>query len=282
MTISAPAKINLTLEVLGVRPDGYHKIRSVMQTVTLCDILHFSSSPETSIKSTSTAWDAGKSLVAHATALLRQETGDTRGAAITVEKHIPLTSGLGGDSSDATATMVGLNRMWQLGLSRGRLAELAAQLGADVTFFLYGGTARAEGKGEKVTPLPPLSHHFVLLVVPDVPRPPGKTAQLYASLKRNHYTDGHITEKAIEKLNNRRPPHLFNTFENVAFTKESRLTTYRNHLLKMGAREVHLCGSGPALFTLIKDRSEAEELYTRCQNQGMEAYLVETRDREFD
>jgi 4-diphosphocytidyl-2-C-methyl-D-erythritol kinase len=108
---SAPAKLNLTLEVLGSRPDGYHEIRSVMQMIGLADTISFAPADEISWRSDSPEWDAGKSLVSRAAALLREQTGATGGAAIFVEKRVPLLSGLGGDSSDAAATLLGLNEL---------------------------------------------------------------------------------------------------------------------------------------------------------------------------
>ena len=277
LTIPAPAKLNLTLEVLARRPDGYHEIRSVIQTVSLCDRLAFRASEQVEIKSDSAEWSAEKSLVSRAVKLVRETTGISKGIAIEVENRIPLISGLGGDSSAAAATLRGLNQVLNLNLTQERLLELAAQLGSDVPFFLHGGTALAGGRGEVLTPLPPLPHHLAVLVIPDVPRLPGKTAKLYASLNTSHFTDGQITQRMVEELEDgREPSTLFNTFENVVFAAGSEMKVYRDHLKKMGAPHVHLAGSGPALFTLLKDKTEAEELYTRCRNQKMETYLVET------
>jgi len=277
LTVLAPAKLNLTLEVLGKRPDGYHEIRSVFQTINLCDRLRFQLSQKITFKSNTPDWTPEKSLVAKTVNLLQETTGVAKGVTIEVSNHIPLVSGLGGDSSDVAATLRGLNQLWELDLSPEKLLELATQLGSDVAFFLHGGTALVEGRGEIVTPLPPLPHHWVVLVVPDVPRLPEKTKQLYASLKTSHYTDGQITQKLVDELREgREPTTLFNTFENVAFTRFSKLKVYREHMLKIGAPSVHLAGSGPTLITLIKDKAQAKDLYTRCQQQSMETYLVET------
>lgn len=280
LTILAPAKINLTLEVLARRPDSFHEIRSVIQTITLCDSLSFRLSREVALKSDMPHWIPEKSLVSKAVSLLQEITGGAKGVTIEVSKRIPLVSGLGGDSSDAAATLRELNKLWELGLSQEKLLDLAAQLGSDVAFFLYGGTALVEGRGEIVTPLPPLPHMWVLLIVPDVPRPPDKTKQLYASLSSNHYTDGQITRRLVEKLREggEFTPSIFNTFENVVFTRSSEVKVYRDHTVKIGARipSVHLAGSGPALFTMIKDKAQAEDLYARCQKQYTETYLVET------
>ena len=277
LTVLAPAKLNLTLEVLGKRPDGYHEIRSVFQTINLCDHLRFQLSQKVTFQSNVPDWTPAKSLVAKTVSLLQKTTGVAKGVTIEVTNHIPLVSGLGGDSSDAAATLRGLNKLWELGLSTENLLELTAQLGSDVTFFLYGGTALVEGRGEVVTPLPPLPHSWIVLAVPDVPRLPEKTKQLYASLKTSHYTDGQITQKLVDEIKEgKEPSTLFNTFENVAFARFSKLKVYRDHIIKIGAPSVHLAGSGPTLFTLLKDKAQAEDLYARCQQQGMETYLVET------
>ena len=282
LTVRAPAKINLTLEVLGRRSDGFHEIRSVLQTINLCDSLHFQPDQGIALKSDLPDWSAKESLVAPAFNLLQRATRCSRGATIEVDKRIPLMSGLGGDSSDAAAVLRGLNEFWGLSLSQERVLDLAVQLGSDVAFFLYGGTALAEGRGEVVTPLMPLPHIWVVLVVPDVPREPGKTAQLYANLNTSHYTDGEITERLVKVLNEGvelKPSLLFNTFENVAFEYFSGLKVYKEHIIKLGAPHVHLAGSGPALFTMMQDKSQAEDLYTRCKQQGMETYMIETMGR---
>jgi len=277
MIMEAPAKLNLTLEVLSKRPDGYHEIRSVVQAISLCDRLTFRAGRSVEIKSASPDWSVEKSLVSRAVNLVRETSGVKRGIAIEIENHIPLISGLGGASSAAAATLRGLNAIWQLKLSVEKLLELAAQLGSDVSFFLCGGTALVQGRGEVVSALPDFPHHWAVLVMPDVPRLPGKTAALYASLNASHFTDGQITERMVKELKeDKEPSALFNTFENVAFAGGSKLKVYRDHIRKMGAPHVHLAGSGPALFTLLKDKIQADELYTRCKQQNMETYLAET------
>ena len=279
LTLLAPAKINLTLEVLGERPDGFHEIRSVIQAINLCDSLRFRLSDKLQFGGDNPDFVPEESLVSRAAALLQQISGFSKGATIEISKRIPLASGLGGDSSDAAAILRGFNMLWRLGLSLSELAELAPRLGSDVAFFLYGGTALVEGRGERVTPLPSLPHRWIVLMVPDVPRMPEKTKQLYASLKPSHYTDGQITGNFIRVLNEGgefKPSMLFNTFENVAFDFFPELKVYKRHLVKLGASHVHLAGSGPALFTLVEDKAQAEDLYTRCQQQGIECYLTDT------
>ncbi|MFC1873865.1 4-(cytidine 5'-diphospho)-2-C-methyl-D-erythritol kinase [Chloroflexota bacterium] len=281
LTVLAPAKLNLTLEVLGKRPDDYHEIRSVIQAINLCDQLSFQSAEDIEFRCDLPGWVAQESLVSRVVGLLREVTGGTQGAAVSIVKSIPLVSGLGGDSSDAAAMLRGLNKLWELGLSREVLLELAGRLGSDVAFFLYGGTALAEGRGEIITSLPPLPRMWVVLAVPPVSRMPGKTGQLYASLDAGHYTDGQITERLLNVLREDRAfdaSLLFNAFENVAFTRFSALRVSRDHMVKIGALDVHLAGSGPALFVLFRERGPAEELYLRLKSQRLELYIAETVD----
>ena len=279
LTIKAPAKINLTLEVLGKRPDGFHDIKSVLQTIDLCDILYLEGDKGVAFKCGMPGWAAEKSLLPRTVNLLKNTTGCSKGVTIEIEKRLPLMSGLGGDSSDAAALLRGLNQLWKLGLSPEKLQELSAQLGSDVAFFLRGGTALVEGRGEIITPLPVLPRMWVVLVVPDIPGEPGKTGRMYASLKPEHFTDGRITEnfiKTLHKASEFSSSMLFNTFENIAFKIYSGLNIYQEHLIKLGAPRVHLAGSGPTLFTIFQDKEKAEDLHARCKTQGMQAYLAST------
>jgi len=173
----------------------------------------------------------------------------------------------------------GLNKLWGLGLSRDKLVELAAQLGSDVSVFLFGGAALVTGRGEIVTPLPPVSPEQVVLLLPQVPRMPGKTKRLYASLEASHYTGGQITDRLVAHMTGGgevMPSMLFNVFDDVARDSFTGLEEYRQQFLKAGAEEVHLAGSGPTLFTMMKDRVRAEKIYQRLQEQGLESCLVET------
>ena len=291
LTIQTPAKINLTLEVLSKRPDGYHEIRSVIQAISLHDTLHFESNRENIIKSDDASWIAEQSLVSKAVALFRQATGSSEGVEITVERRIPLGAGLGGDSSDAAAVLRGLNRLWQLSLPFEKLLEMARQLGSDVSFFLYGGTALLEGRGEIVTPLPnpppawlvlglpPTPPTLFALGVPPIPPMQNKTKLLYEVLRKNHYTDGSITRKFIEEIKSGGSisnSMIFNTFENVAFSVFPGLNASREHFIKLGTPSVHLAGSGPALFSLMPDNADSESLYIQLNKQRMSPVTAQT------
>lgn len=279
VTVSAPAKINLTLEVLGEREDGFHEIRSVIQTIDLCDTLHFRAGSRIEIKSDLPGWVAGQSLVTKAVAVLREATGFSGGAGIEIEKRVPLLSGLGGDSSDAAAVLKGLNRLWELDLPGEKLLQLAGRLGSDVPFFLSGGTALLQGRGEIVTLLPPLPPLWIVVAVPPLPRQTGKTKLLYQSLGAGHFSDGQITRDLVDRLEKggRFDSSLFfNTFENIAFDKFPGLGAAREHFIKLGAADVHLAGSGPALFTLVEDKAAAEEMWSLLGRQRMEPHLAKT------
>ncbi len=277
--ITAPAKINLTLEVLRKRPDGFHEIRSVFQTIDLYDTLYIEPVEGVTFKSDMEGWSPGKSLLSKTVALIQESTGVKKGAAVRIEKHIPLMSGLGGDSSDVAALLKGLNGFWGLKLAGEKLAELGAKLGSDVVFFLKGGTALVGGRGEKINPLPSIGQMWLVLVLPDIPVETGKTGRMYSSLKPSHFTDGSVTHKLAEALNQGKPflpSMLFNVFENVAFEDFTINRLYVEPLKKMGALHVHLAGSGPMLFTMAPDKARAENIYQRCKGQGMKAFLAAT------
>ncbi|MFH0942044.1 MAG: 4-(cytidine 5'-diphospho)-2-C-methyl-D-erythritol kinase [Chloroflexota bacterium] len=279
LDFKAPAKVNLTLEVLGRRPDGYHEIRSVMQTIGLWDRLRLEPGPAIEYVCRNPGWKLEKSLLPGAVKLLRERTATTRGATIKITKRIPLVSGLGGESSLAAAALRGLNQLWELNLSLTDLESLAARLGSDVTFFLRGGTALAQGRGEMVTPLAPAPEQGLVLLLPDVPEVPQKTARLYARLDESHYTRGEMTERLASRLGRGvgpLPSMLFNVFDRLAPEVFSGLKDYWQRFIAAGAETVHLAGAGPALFTLADSKAPAEAVYRRLVEQGLKTYLTTT------
>ena len=274
----APAKINLVLEVLGRRDDGYHEIRSLTQTVSLYDVLTFEPAEEISFECIEPRLQNAENLVVKAAELLRQVTGYYKGVSIKLEKRIPWGTGLGGGSSDAAATLLALNELWEVRLEISKLLPLAAKLGSDVPFFIYGGAALTEGKGERVTPLPPVSGWLVLLV-PPLPKMPSKTERLYSLLDTRHYTRGFFVDKAVEalsRLGQVNPSLLYNVFDNVAFDAFPGLEGWWSQFEEAGARYIHLAGSGLTMFAPVENRAQAEELCGRLRQQGLEAYAVST------
>lgn len=281
LTIETPAKVNLTLEILKKRTDGYREIRSVMQAVALCDTLIFESAEKISFRCDIPSWTADKSLVSRAADLIRQRAASPCGALISVKKRIPLSSGLGGDSSDAAAVMQGLNRLWKLEIPPGELVTMAATLGSDMPFFFSGGTALAEGRGEIISPLPDMIPSFVVLLMPHVPRPESKTAAMYSRINSGDFTSGGITNDVVARLTRGEPVRscdLFNVFEKAAFEAFPGLKEFRDEFQESARKPVQLAGAGPALYALFNDGHEAAIVYKTLEEKGYEAYLAKTHN----
>lgn len=279
ITVYACAKINLTLEVTGRRGDGYHEIATVLQEVDLKDTLTFEAHRGLILDCDIPDLEPSQNLAFKAAELLRQEAGSRKGAAIRIKKRIPPAAGLGGGSSDGVATLKALNELWGLKLPASRLLELASKLGSDTAFFVHGGTALGEGRGEAITPLPPLSKSWVVLFRPPVAVPQDKTKSLYAALRPSHFSNGQHTRKAIEMLDRQGDVStlpLFNVFEQVAEDVYVGLGRWRRRFLDLGAGNVHLAGSGPSLFTVSRDKAKLDRVYRSLVAEGLEAYLVQT------
>ena len=198
LTSLAPAKINLVLEVLGKRDDGYHEIRSLVQTISLYDTLSFELAEGISLECAETSLQTSDNLVVQAAELLSGVSGCGKGVRIELEKKIPWGVGLGGGSSDAAATLLALNELWALELRTPALVEIAARLGSDIPFLIHKGTALVEGRGEKVTPLSASAPSWFVLLLPPLLKMPHKTLQLYSRLSAQHFTKGQYIGKALE------------------------------------------------------------------------------------
>ncbi len=277
MTLEAHAKVNLTLEVLGRREDRYHEIASIVQTVSLHDTLTLEPAADVTLECDRPELVSSDNLTLKAAHLLKDTANYAQGAHITLRKQIPVAAGLGGGSTDAAATLKGLNRLWGTGLSTDDLVPLAAQLGSDVPFFLYGGTALVQGRGERVRPLPAAELKWIVVLSPPIELP-NKTGSLYAGLSPAHYTRGDLTRKLAARIsggNDVPPQFLFNVFDEVALQAFPALEAYRDAFYSLGAREIHLAGSGPSLFSPVsqKEHGTAIELMLR-QRHGWEAHLV--------
>lgn len=276
VTVQAYAKINLTLEVLHRREDGYHQIASILQSVGLCDTINASPAAELEVEAPGLDCPPAENLILKAAQLLREATGYTGGAHIHVIKRIPQAGGLGGGSSDAAAALRALNRLWGLNLGQQELLDLGRRLGSDVPFFLYGGTALVEGRGEAVTPLPPLTGLWAFLVTPPL-LIPNKTRSLYAALSPADYTDGSATHRLATDLLAGRSLDttlLCNVFERVAYTLYPLIATYRDALFAAGAPFVRLSGSGPTLYTLLSDQETGLRIQQGLSVQRARCWLV--------
>ena len=194
MRMYAPAKINWTLEVIGKRSDGYHELRTILQTVELADVLEISEGDAIRLEVEGPHEVSEDDLILRAARRLREESGHSGGATIRLEKHIPVSAGLGGGSSDAAATLRGLNALWGLNWARERLADVAASVSSDAPFFMYGGTALVRGRGELIQPLEDSPPVDLVLLVPPVDMG-GKTARMFGSLTASDFSDGSLTEQ---------------------------------------------------------------------------------------
>ena len=259
LILQAPAKVNLHLEVLAKRSDGYHDIETLMVAVTLHDTLKFREEPGGQIRLTcnhpelSTGSD---NLVIRAANLLKQQTGCDKGARIRLTKRIPLAAGLAGGSSDAAATLAGLNRLWKLGLTRARLTALAKELGSDVAFFFSAPAAWCTGRGERVRPLrvgKPL--WFVLAVLPKGL----STARVYGALKVPNNPQGgekirHAAQAGrVTEIGHR----LHNRLQTVAQRLCPVIGTVSQRLAQLEPAGVLMSGSGPSVYALCRNHGEA-------------------------
>ncbi len=279
MSYLAPAKINLVLEVVGKRDDGYHEIRSIVQAVSLCDVISFERADVISLECSEPSLQTPDNLVVQAAELLREVSGYEKGARIKLEKRIPWDAGLGGGSSDGAATLLALNRLWELKLTISELIELAARLGSDVPFFVHGGAASIQGRGEKVTPLNATVPGWFVLLVPPLLKIPGKTRQLYSRLNARHFTGGQFIYGVLRTWSPDMqvvPSLLFNVFDKVAFDAFPGLEDYWKRFAEVGAKDIHLVGSGPALFAPAYDETQADKMCGMLRKQGLEAYAVST------
>ncbi|MCX8126699.1 MAG: 4-(cytidine 5'-diphospho)-2-C-methyl-D-erythritol kinase [Dehalococcoidia bacterium] len=277
LILRAPAKVNLVLEVLGKRNDGYHEIRTILQTVDLCDTLKLELADTFHFECPVEALQGLENLVVRAARLLAEAAGVKSGVSITLDKRIPWGVGLGGGSSDAAACLLGLNRLWGLNMSVDQLRPIGERLGSDVPFFLYGGTCLVEGKGERVLPLPDLLSPWVVLLVPYLPVVTEKTRRMYQSLTQMDMSDGNKVEVVYRRLTKGEPVSsdlLFNAFERMAQQMFPGLTAYWQQFETAAREKVLLCGSGPALFSLHPTKEAAETVVSRLKERGIEANAV--------
>ena len=279
--VPAWAKINLTLSVLAKRQDGYHALASVMQTISLCDTLRFqlTSQDDLSCAVDVPALSNDQNLALRAARLLREEGYLSSGVSIELHKEIPAQGGLGGGSSDAASVLTALNRLYSLGLSEARLEELGARLGSDVPFFIRGGTALVEGRGEFVTPLPDAESLWLIVARPPVSI---STADVFRRLTAEDYGDDQDTSAIVAAIRNGEPlplERLSNTFEPIVMRAWPQVAETCEGLLRAGASLVRLSGSGPTLFAPFRSLTEASQVYKRIQTAQIEAWLCHTVSR---
>jgi 4-diphosphocytidyl-2-C-methyl-D-erythritol kinase len=259
--VLAPAKLNLFLEVLGRRPDGYHEIESLMVAVSLCDTLTFTDDPSGEITlrcSEPTLPVGGDNLVVMAAVRLKQSAGTLRGARIVLEKAIPIQAGLAGGSSDAAATLVALNRLWDLRMPPDRLDRLAGELGSDVAFFAHAPAAVCRGRGERVEAVPLKENYHFVLVCPPFGM---STADVYRQVTPTERPRSvkpvldALAKGGLADLGR----SLFNRLQPIAEALRPELTRVRDALASLGPLldGSMMSGSGSAYFGLCRTSAAA-------------------------
>ncbi len=273
------AKVNLTLEVLGRRSDGFHDLASVVRTVSLADDLEVAESEALTLRLEGLGLPPEENLVLRAAELLARSR--LLGADMLLRKRIPVAAGLGGGSSDAAAALVALNRIWATGLDRRRLAELAARLGSDVPFFLRGGAAVLRGRGDAVEPLARARPQWLVLVVASH-AVESKTATLYRALTPEDFSGASATEGLAARLSRGEPVRdadLVNAFERPARSAFEGLGALWDDLQRATGRRFHLSGAGPSIFALASDRHDAGALARQLSADLKQVYVVRTVER---
>jgi 4-diphosphocytidyl-2-C-methyl-D-erythritol kinase len=285
LSVRTCAKVNFCLRVLGKRRDGYHHVQTVLHTVGLWDEVRLSLLPD---REGITFRVAGEDVPAdesnlcwRAARLLSERAKSSAGVSIALTKSIPVSAGLGGGSSDAAATLAGLARLWQLDLPAQELDDIAAELGADVPFFLHGGCGLGRGRGEELSPLPSISL-WLVLVIPERRVP---TVQAYAALARGASRGRRraltrAIQRTVAALEAADPvalaEALHNDFEKAPMTAIAEAREVKAALLDAGCQGAALCGSGSGVFGLSPDRDSAARIAARIGARWSRVEVVPT------
>ncbi len=280
ISLRAGAKINLFLNVLGKRPDCYHDIETIYQSISLHDTITLRKGKPGEIKVQSNHPDLPvdeRNIVYKTAKLMMLESGKDFGVDIQIIKRIPIGAGLAGGSADSAVTLVGLNELWDIGFNMDKLQELGAKLGADVPFCIVGGTCLGEGKGEKITKLSSIPSLPIVIANPGFQI---STAWAYESIDNLGLTDiqksaNILIEKIKQKELSKISDELYNIFEIVAFQKYPVLSELKDCFNKNGALGSLMTGSGPTVFALAKDIPSAVNLCKEA-NKLVE-YCIVTR-----
>ena len=277
--IKAYTKINLGLDIIGRREDGYHLLRMIMQNVGLADRLVFSKnrSGEIRIRSNLTYLPTGsKNLVFKAVEMIRNEYGISEGVDVRIEKKIPIAAGLAGGSSNAAAAIIAMDSLFGLGMDAERMCGLGVRIGADVPYCIVGGTALAEGIGEKLSALPAMPDCQILLVKPPFGISTKEAYQAYDNKPAQTHPD---IDAMIEALENKDLDgicnNLGNVLESVSCAEYPELDMIKDRMRELGAKNALMSGSGPTLFGIFDDRDAAQRAYIEFKTgkYGKDTYL---------
>ena len=281
MEIKARAKINLTLDVLRKRPDGYHDVKMVMQTVDLYDVLTLQSNQNgrITVHTNLPYLPTGDKNIAYQAAQMFFEhtTITNKGLHIDISKNIPVAAGLAGGSTDAASVLIALNSMYEIGLSISELIKMGKQLGADVPYCIMGGTALAEGVGEVLTSLPPMPRAVVVLAKPPISV---STEQVYKQLDINKITNRPDTEGAINAIYNGDlmglTKRMHNVLEAVTAKEHRIINRIKNIMLGSEALSAIMSGSGPTVLGIFEHEICAQKAVTKLRKIVKEVFVVNT------
>jgi 4-diphosphocytidyl-2-C-methyl-D-erythritol kinase len=296
LTVEAPAKINLTLDVKGKRKDGYHELETVMHQINLLDRVTLEVRAEgIELLTDSTAIPVGEENLAYKAArLILQEYGTKAGVKIFIEKNIPVGAGLAGGSTDAAAVLVGINHLYGYQLSRKQLQEMAGAIGSDVAFCLSGeyfqprpevllsrgATAIARGRGEILDPLPERNIPFILIVKPDFQI---STAEVYGELNLKAINQFPDIRKFLQAWNNsdmiNLSAYMINVLETVSIKKTPEIGIIKTEMKTRGALNALMSGSGPSVFGIFPDEKTANQAFKQFKNDYREVYLISSYGR---
>lgn len=279
--LRALAKINLGLDVVRKREDGYHEVRMIMQTIRLYDQIRLTitEKPGIFVKTNLFYLPVNEdNLVYKSAKILKDEFGIKKGIAIDLKKFIPVAAGMAGGSSDAAAVLVGMNRLFSLGLSKEELMKRGVGIGADVPYCIMRGTALAEGIGEILTPLPPMQGCHVLIAKPGIHV---STKFVYSALKANELKehpdiDGQI--KALEAGDLRQlAQKMGNVLETVTMPEYPVIGEIKKVMMAGGAIGAMMSGSGPTVFGLFEDEKKAKYTYEKLRGKSLAKQVYLTR-----
>ena len=276
------AKINLGLEVVGKRPDGYHDIRTMLQSIAVCDLIEVHPSSTLSLTCSDPVLPAGDdNLIIRAAKALQEAHSCEKGARINLTKRIPTQAGLGGGSSDAAATLVALSKLWHLPSDLESLMPMAASLGSDVPFFLVGGTALGVSRGEEVYALPDAPSMHMVIAQPQRGMPTAEAYRLISEKLTTHNPQNKIAALVLALVEGRLSERLlFNAFESVNRGWGEESESVRSALVTSGSAKVLLAGSGSAWVGLFPDRESSLAAQRRMVQRGYNAICTSTITRK--
>jgi 4-diphosphocytidyl-2-C-methyl-D-erythritol kinase len=275
--VKAPAKINLSLDAIKKRDDGFHEVEMIMTMVDLADRIDLTDLEDERIKvdvSEGFVPSDYRNLAYQAAALLKKRCNINRGVSIYITKRIPVAAGLAGGSSDAAATLKGLNQLWKLGLSLDELAELGAEIGSDVSFCVYGGTALATGRGEIIKAIPSPPPCWVILAKPPIGV---STAEVYKRLNVNSIQHAN-TQDMIRFIADQNfkgiCENLHNVLETVTLDMHPEVRNIKEQMIRFGADGVLMSGSGPTVFGLVEHESRLHRVYNGLRGFCQDVFAV--------